>query len=209
MCCLRNIAVSYYQESVTTGQKDRHTIRQTNRYTDRHKKAGTNYSYLLLCFTCDIKWGKIALCWNTEKTYTSMQICPDVIKHWPWKHHRWRRVGPWTSRILCSPLRPPPCTYCLVEKLSRWSCIHHHPQCSPSGTPHDAILKSTGNYIKIWTLNSSITMISLTRFQSLQWSSRGSLSKIFANLWLTVDGLIFVGYQLSWFFSEGRTNEFQ
>ena len=47
MCGLRNIAMHDYQESLTTGQTDRHTDRQTD--------AGQSDPYVLLCFADDTK----------------------------------------------------------------------------------------------------------------------------------------------------------
>ena len=47
MCRLRNIAMHDYQESVTTGQTDGRTDRQTD--------AGQSDPYVLLCFAGDTK----------------------------------------------------------------------------------------------------------------------------------------------------------
>ena len=47
MCRLRNIAMRDYQESVTTGQMDRQTDRQTD--------AGQSDPYVPLCFAGDTK----------------------------------------------------------------------------------------------------------------------------------------------------------
>ena len=50
MCCLRNIALRDYQESVTTGQTDTHTDGQTD--------AGQSDPYVPLCFAGDTKMSK-------------------------------------------------------------------------------------------------------------------------------------------------------
>ena len=55
MCRLRKIAMRDYQESVTTGQTDRHTDRQTDRRTDGQTDAGQSYPYVPLCFAGDTK----------------------------------------------------------------------------------------------------------------------------------------------------------
>ena len=47
MCHLRNMAIRDYQESVTTGQTDRHTDGQTD--------ARQSDSYVPLCFAGDTK----------------------------------------------------------------------------------------------------------------------------------------------------------
>ena len=47
MCRLQNIAMRYYQESLTTGQ--------TDAQTDGQSDAGQNYFYVPLCFAGDTK----------------------------------------------------------------------------------------------------------------------------------------------------------
>ena len=49
MCCLRNIAMRDYQESVTTGQ--------TDRQTDGQADAGQSDPYVPLCFADDTTKG--------------------------------------------------------------------------------------------------------------------------------------------------------
>ena len=47
MCCLRNIAMRDYQESVTTGQTDRQTEGQTDR--QRHARQSDPYICFHIC----------------------------------------------------------------------------------------------------------------------------------------------------------------
>ena len=63
MCCLQNIAMDDYQESVTTGQTQTHG----------QEDAGQSDPYVPLCFAGDTKISIIDIC------YTNIALIPKTL----------------------------------------------------------------------------------------------------------------------------------